>query len=86
MCVCERVCARVLGFSVCVSMCVSLWMCLWTFICVDAHKFQCLCMCVCVWTPLKTPSQAPLFWGGNVAINSRVSPGSDPAIEALARK
>lgn len=43
-------------------------------------------VCVCVWTPLKTPSQAPLFWGGNVAINSRVSPGSDPAIEALARK
>lgn len=48
MCVCERVCVRVLGFSVCVSMCVSLWMCLWTFICVDAHKFQCLCVCVCV--------------------------------------
>lgn len=46
MCVCERVCVRVLGFSVCVSMCVSLWMCLWTFICVDAHKFQCLCVCV----------------------------------------
>ena len=61
-----------LGFSLCVCVCV--------FLCVDAET-----LCVCVWT-LKMPSQAPLLWGGNGAINSRVSPGGGPATEALARK
>lgn len=70
----------------CVWACVSLCGCACGLLFVWMHTSFSVCVCVCVWTPLKTPSQAPLFWGGNGAINSRVSPGSDPAIEALARK
>ncbi len=82
------------GQEVCVCVCVCAWACLAFLLRVFVWMCWCICMCVdapwgfqcvCVGSSENAFPDSPLL-GWKRAINSRVSPGSGPATEALARK